>query len=151
MRFMPVNPLGMVMLPVAVLCAALIGAGELRYSVVEATILFGLPCFLLDAGYRVWHYPPEQDIILHIFDDRGGGQVGFLPLWVWPFVFFTAAVAHCTLLGPFGIVLCCTDLAYRYRRARLDDCPVWFAFLRLHGVLPPLWFLAFIPMALALV
>ncbi len=147
---MPVNPLGMVMLPIAVFCAVLMGAGDLHYSTLEATLLIGLPFFLLDAGYRVWRWSPDHDIILHIFEDTGGGQFGFLPLWVWPFVFFTAALAHSTLLGPFGMILCCTDLAYRYRRARLDNYPLWRSFLRLRGVLPPLWLLACGLIALAL-
>ncbi|MEE8304261.1 MAG: isoprenylcysteine carboxylmethyltransferase family protein [Candidatus Tectomicrobia bacterium] len=142
MKIMTHNRLGILLLSIAIFCAALVGSVMTRQDADVIVVVIGLTIFLLDAGCRLRLYQASHDKFLLFLSDQDGGQVACLPLWLWGYVMIIARLTHAPLLLTFSIALGLADVTYRLRVADFEARSRLQELFRQDSFVPPLWVLA---------
>ena len=131
------NRFGLCIAGVAAFVAALTAGGGEQPNTTALALTASAILLLLDLGFRVWQYRAEDDKILFLFAEANGGQLAWLPVWLWGAVLSIATLAGISVLIPCGLAVGLADVAYRLRQAQLQRQSVWLALAPSGGT--PLW------------
>ncbi len=137
MRLKFYNRFGLFILGIAAFAAALTAGGGEQPNTTALALIAGSILFVLDLGCRFWQYRPEDDKILFLFAEANGGQIAFLPVWIWGTIFTIKAFTQVSFLIPFGLAFGIADVVYRLRQAHLKQESTWLALAPSGGT--PLW------------
>lgn len=137
MRLKFYNRFGIFIAGIAAFAAALVAGGGEQPNTTALALTAGSILLVLDLGCRFWQYRPEDDRILFLFAEANGGQVGFLPVWIWGAILTITTLAQMSVLIPFGLAVGLADVVYRLRQAYLKQESGWLALAPSGGT--PLW------------
>ncbi len=121
------NRFGLLVLGIAMLAAALMAGGGEQPNTMALALTAGSILLGLDLGCRFWQYRPEDDKILFLFAEVNGGQIVFLPVWIWGAIFMIGGVVRISFLVPFGLAIGIADVVYRLRQAYVKQESAWLA------------------------
>lgn len=137
MRLKFYNRFGMFIAGIAAFVAALIAGGGEQPNTTALALTAGSILLVLDLGCRFWQYRPEDDRILFLFAEVNGGQLAFLPVWIWGAILTITTLAQLSVLISFGLAVGLADVVYRLRQAHLKQESGWLALAPSGGT--PLW------------